>query len=464
MTQPSLKTLNFYKFLTVKLTDDDLYPHYTYGEEFSLGQVRAFWKKTAGLMLKKKAPQKLGLYVHIPFCRQKCSFCFCDSYIPSSYSPVRQYLRLLTDEIDAFRDILRPLAFTSIYFGGGSPSYLKTEDLESLFSHIYASLRIQKDAQVIFEGTPTDLNMDNLALAAKYGVNRLTIGAQSLDPKVIKLIRRPQTKASFVRAFRLARRLGIPYINVDLIAGLEGQSVKSFLDDLKTVLELGADMVHVTGFTPLAHTPFCRAGNRLSLSQKRNREIMVGLSHEILTKFYKDISAENAGSSEKAENVQETDLRKENSSLLGIGYGSQSHAFGQAWYQHPHLIMMKSKPDFKKIPPFFGVRGSLDEEMRKFIFSNLQRGFSRKFFYALFGEDALKVFKGQIGCLVRDGKLKVDGDRVISSINKRQDFLVYSKLFYSQKRIDSIFQAHKGEYDQNRDYQKDMDTLYAETD
>ena len=454
--------LNFYRFLSLKLADDDLYPHFRYSRDFSLEEVRGFWKKAVKAIREKRAPQKLGLYIHIPFCRQKCSFCFCDSYIPSSYGIVTDYLGLLKREMDVFSGIFKPVSFTSVYFGGGSPSFLKTQDLDQLFSYIRGSFRIKKSAQIIFEGTPRDLNRENLGVIAKSGVNRLTIGVQSLDPKVIKLMRRPQSKKDFINVFKTARRLGIPYINVDLVAGLEGQSVKSFLSDLKTVLELGADMVHVTGFTPLPHTPFCRSGKKLTPSQKQDREAMLAASRQILKKVFREIDAENAGSSEKAENVQETDLRKENSSLLGIGYSAQSHAFCQAWYDHPVIVKMKKMPRYQGLPPFRGVRGSLDEEMRKFIFSNLQKGFSRRFFYSLFKKDPMKVFKDEITSLAAIGKLRIEGDWITSFISTRQDFMVFSKIFYSKARIDAILKEHGEQYRENKDYRAAMDDLYAQ--
>lgn len=455
--------LNFYRFLTLKLVNDELYPHYQYGEKFSLAEIKRFWKKTIKAILTKKAPQKLGLYIHIPFCHQKCSFCFCDSFIPSSYDKeVESYLNLLKREINIFKNIFKPVSFTSIYFGGGSPSFLRPKDLEDLFRYIYQNFKLSPDSQIIFEGTPTDLNKEILSILAKYGVNRLTIGVQSLDPKVIKLINRPQTKKSFIKVFKLARKLGIPYINIDLIAGLEGQSIRSFVSDLKLVLKLGADMVHVTGFTPLSHTLFCKAGKKLSSTQKQNREIMIAESQEIIGKFFKEIKAENPGLSEEAANIQETDIRKENSSLLGIGYSAQSHAFGQAWYEHPHLVVKKNKPVYRKLPIFRGVRGSLDEEMRKFIFNNLQKGFSRKFFYQLFKKDALMVFNQEISELTRLGKLKIENDRIISNIKKRKEFLIFSKLFYSKDRLKAIFRAHKNEYQKSKDYQKELNILYAD--
>ena len=168
MQNNKMVNLNFYKFITLKLVNDELYPHYQYGENFSLKEIKKFWRKTIKAILAKKAPQKLGLYIHIPFCRQKCSFCFCDSFTPFSYQEVRAYLKILKREINIFKNIFEPVSFTSVYFGGGSPSFLKPKDLKSLFQYIYQSFKLTPDSQIIFEGTPTDLNKDILSILAKY--------------------------------------------------------------------------------------------------------------------------------------------------------------------------------------------------------------------------------------------------------------------------------------------------------
>jgi oxygen-independent coproporphyrinogen-3 oxidase len=457
------KKLNFYRFLSVKLTDNDLYPHVRYGEIFTLEEIKDFWQKTIKAILEKKASQKLGLYIHIPFCRQKCSFCFCDSYVPFSYSEVETYLVLLKREINIFKEIFKPVSFTSVYFGGGSPACLKNKDLENLFHFIYQNFMISPHSQIMFEGTSTDLTKDVLSLLVKNGVNRLTIGAQSLDSKVIKLIRRPQTKERFIMVYRLARKLGIPYINIDLIAGLEGQSVPSFISDLETVLELGADMVHVSGFTPLSHTSFCKEGKRFSLEQKRNRNIMIAESKRIKTSFFSEITSDEQGLSEEAANTQEKDAREQNSSILGIGYSAQSHAFGQVWYEHPCVLALNSMPNYKKLPIFRGVRSNLDEEMRTFIFNNIQKGFSRTFFYQLFKKDAFLVFKPEILELIKIGKLKSEGDRIVSQIKHTKEFLLLSKLFYSKDRLKAILQKHKDEYREDKDYRKKFELLIADT-
>jgi oxygen-independent coproporphyrinogen-3 oxidase len=446
--------LQFYRFLTRKLIDDDLYPHDSYAEKFSVREVKA--------IIKGEAPQKLGLYIHIPFCRHKCNYCMCDSYVPQSYQEVKTYLGILKKEIYILKPLFKNVKLTSVYFGGGSPSFLSAYDLEDLFKYIYKGFFLSDRCQIIFEANSTDLNRDKLSVLGRYGVTRLTIGLQSLDKNVIKLINRPQTKKKFIEVFKNARKMGIPYINIDLMAGLEGQSVKSFLSDLKLAISLGADIIHVNGFMPLPHTPFSLQGRKLTLSQIAKREKIILESRKILNKFSGNNSAEDGrGSSEDADNIQETDLRKENSSLIGIGFSAQSHAFGEAWYSHPHSVVRKNKPH-RGIPGFWGVRGNLDEEMRKFIVTNFRSGFSFSLFKKLFGKDARTVFMREFSKLSGMNNIKISGDRFYSFFKNRQEAGVFSKLFYSKRRITAIMAKHKKEYDPEHNYQAELDFLICD--
>lgn len=450
--------LQFYRFLTRKLIDDDLYPHDSYAERFSVREIKGFWRKTVKAIIKGEAPQKLGLYVHIPFCRHKCNYCMCDSYVPQSYQEVKTYLGILKKEIYILKPLFKNVKLTSVYFGGGSPSFLSADDLEDLFKYIYKSFLLSDRCQIIFEANSTDLNRDKLSVLGRYGVNRLTIGLQSLDQNAIRLINRPQTKEKFIGVFKDARKLGIPYINIDLMAGLEGQSVKSFLSDLKLVIRLGADMIHVNGFMPLPQTPFSLQGRKFTASQTAKREKMILESEKILNKFSRNNSVEDGrGSSEDADNIQETDLRKENSSLIGIGLSAQSHAFGEAWYNHPLSVIRKNKPAHRGIPGFWGVRGNLDEEMRKFIVTNFRGGFSFSLFKKLFGKDARTVFMREFSGLSGMDNIKISGDRFYSFFKNRQEAGVFSKLFYSKRRITAIMAKHKKEYDPGHDYQTELD-------
>jgi coproporphyrinogen III oxidase-like Fe-S oxidoreductase len=190
---------------------------------------------------------------------------------------------------------------------------------------------------------------------------------------------------------------------------------------------------------------------------------MIAESKRIKTSFFSEITSDEQGLSEEAANTQEKDAREQNSSILGIGYSAQSHAFGQVWYEHPCVLALNSMPNYKKLPIFRGVRSNLDEEMRTFIFNNIQKGFSRTFFYQLFKKDAFLVFKPEILELIKIGKLKSEGDRIVSQIKHTKEFLLLSKLFYSKDRLKAILQKHKDEYREDKDYRKKFELLIADT-
>lgn len=455
--------LNFYAFLSLNTLDDDLYPHSYYGRKnFSPKDIRGAWRKCLTNISKKKAPEKLGLYIHLPFCFHKCQFCSCDSYVPKNYKEVELYLKSLEKEILFFEKTFKKGEFTSVYFGGGTPSFLKIKDLKHLFELIFSKFKITADAQIIFEANPLGLNEELIKLLAKYKTTRLTIGVQSFDKKVLKKMNRPQTKEQFLKGCFLARKYKIPFINIDLMAGLPYQSVNSFLKDLHFLLKLRPDMVHVFSFIPLKYTSFIKKGGNLSAAQIKNRELMVKLANDILAKYFSSIPHEVMGK-EGAENIQEVDMRRQNSSLLGLGYGSQSHIFGYFWYQHPETIYFKEKPNIQ-IAPFIGIKSSLEEEMRKFLINNLQTGFDREIFLKLFGKDILKVFSKEISDLVALKKISVNKEKITSSLIRRREVLLLLKHFYSPERIKAILKNCKNQYNPKENYLSKFNYLYTESD
>lgn len=457
------KNLNFYAFLSLNTLEDDLYPHSSFGRRIiNPTDIKEAWGKCVANITKKKAPGKLGLYIHLPFCFTKCRFCSCGSYVPKNYNEVELYLKSLEKEILFLKKSFKKAEFTSVYFGGGTPSFVKIDDLRRLFGLLFTKFKIRKDAQIIFEANPISLTEDLIKLLAKYRVTRLTIGVQSLDKKVLKKMDRPQTKEHFLRGYLLARKYKIPFINIDLMAGLPYQSVASFVDDLQFLLKLKPDMVHIFSFIPLEETVFVREGGTLSPTQIKNREIMVRIANKMLAKYFSLIPHEVMGN-EGAENVQEVDMRRQNSSLLGLGYGSHSHIFGYFWYKHDKATCFKEKPS-NEIPPFIGIDGSLEEEMRKFVINNIQTGFERKLFKQLFGKDVMEIFPKEMADLIALGKITVGKQKISSSLIRRREVILFLKHFCSQERIKAILDTCGVKFNPKKDYISEFNYLYTESD
>lgn len=451
------KNLFLYKFLASKCSDenyppfDGAYLNYAYGKKFSSGKIKKAWAKTAALIKSGKAPKQVGIYVHWPFCASKCTYCFCDSFVPKSATELPAYSGLIKKELDFFSGIFKGIRVHSVYLGGGTPTFISGGDLKDLLNFLKSKFSIGGGTQIYVEASPHTLSAEKLEIMAENGVNRITIGAQSLDDSVLEKINRIQTRKEFEKSFDLARKSGAFKINVDLIAGLEGQTVKSFWNDLKFVIGKKPDMIHAYSFDPRPHTLFSLQGKKVFEKQKKERELMIKFAEKIITGGgYMPVKLANFDlDGNHVEDRQDTHWRKYNASVLGVGYNAVSHAFGSMWYQHPPIGAGNSrKIDYDKLPPFTGVDSNESEEMRKFIIHRLMSGFSRGEFKGLFGKDISenKEIFGRLKDLEKIGKAAVSKNFVSFFMESREDFLVLSKHLYSENIIKNILKAHKTEY------------------
>lgn len=444
------------KFLA-SFCKDDTYPpfdgpylNYTYGKEFKTEDILKGWKKTIKLIKDKKAPDKVGIYIHWPFCTSKCSFCFCDSFVPSQKNELSLYADFIIKELGLFSKIFKNIYISSVYFGGGTPTLISKNDFEKILDFIKENFLLNQDTQIYVESSPMTMDYEKLKMMAEKGVNRITIGVQSLDPVVLKKNNRFQTYEDFEKSFDMARKLGIK-INVDLIAGLNGQSLRSFLKDLITIIKKKPDMIHIYSFDPRPHTEFSKRGDKLNNEEQRERELMMrGAEKIIQSKNYLSVKIATVDLSDNhTEDRQDTHWRLHSSSVLGVGYNSVSHAYGSFYYQHPPIgDKGPQKINHANLPPFTGVISDIPEEMRKFVITRLTTGFLIKDFEKFFKTDLreIKFIYNPLLVLEKKGKIKITKNRITSNMKNMEEFAVYSKYLYSEKMKKSLMNAHKEDY------------------
>ncbi len=190
----------------------------------------------------------VGLYIHIPFCLRKCFYCsYKTTTLLSDYSnkkndkekKVKQYLKALKNELRKYKGkVLR-----SIYIGGGTPTVLSSFQLESLFKFCFNNFSFKKNIEITVEANPGTLNRQKLKSLKKGGVNRLSIGLQTFDDRLLKSIGRIHTEKQFLDSFYLARKLGFDNINVDLIFALPGQRMCDWEKTLKKIINIKPEHV-----------------------------------------------------------------------------------------------------------------------------------------------------------------------------------------------------------------------------
>jgi oxygen-independent coproporphyrinogen-3 oxidase len=196
-----------------------------------------------------------GLYVHIPFCSVKCFYCDFAAF-SGQKKQIERYLAAL----EAEAALLPPRRPETLYVGGGTPSELDAAQCAALFERLRRAYPDARLAESTFEGNPESLDAEKLAVLARAGVTRLSIGLQTADDELLRSVGRRHTAADFARVFRLARAAGIPALSVDLMHGLPGQSLDSLRATLDFVLALGPEHVSLYGLQVEDRTLFAKRG------------------------------------------------------------------------------------------------------------------------------------------------------------------------------------------------------------
>jgi oxygen-independent coproporphyrinogen-3 oxidase len=189
----------------------------------------------------------LGLYLHIPFCRKRCHFCYFRVYTDKNAQEIEDYLDVLVREMELYGRLPaiagRKLNF--VYFGGGTPSFLSTRQLESLVSRLTAVTPWEGAEEITFECEPGTLSESKLSAIRQMGVTRLSLGVENFDDRILELNGRAHRTPEIFRAYEFARSLNFPQINIDLIAGMMGETDENWRSTVEATLKLSPDSVTI---------------------------------------------------------------------------------------------------------------------------------------------------------------------------------------------------------------------------
>lgn len=189
----------------------------------------------------------LGLYLHVPFCRKRCHFCYFRVYTNKNAQEVESYLELLAREWELYSSSPtlagRPLDF--VYFGGGTPSFLSTQQLDRLVTRLTATTPWTQAEEITFECEPGTLTEPKLAAIRRFGVTRLSLGVENFSDDILEKNGRAHRSPEIARAYGFARSLGFPQINIDLIAGMLGETEDNWRRCIDQTLALEPDSITI---------------------------------------------------------------------------------------------------------------------------------------------------------------------------------------------------------------------------
>ena len=187
----------------------------------------------------------IGLYIHIPFCETKCPYCDFNTYSKLEIL-IPNYITALINEIKAWGDYLGNPGVDSIFFGGGTPSYLPQGDINRILSAVSESFNIAYNAELTLEANPGDLTHDNLSSLLDSGINRLSIGFQSLEDPLLGILGRRHSSEVAIEAYVNARDIGYENISVDLMYGISYQTMDDWRNTLSRLLSVATLPEHIS--------------------------------------------------------------------------------------------------------------------------------------------------------------------------------------------------------------------------
>lgn len=382
--------------------------------------------RAAALPALERAPAPgvpLGLYLHVPFCRKRCHFCYFRVYTDKNAQQVQEYIDVLVREWEllAQRPALagRPLHF--VYFGGGTPSFLSTKQLERLVGGLSAITPWSNAEEVTFECEPGTLNEGKLEAIRRMGVTRLSLGVENFDDRVLELNGRAHRSAEIGRAYTFARSMGFPQINVDLIAGMLGETEENWKACVERTLEMAPDSVTVYQMELPYNTTISR--DKLKglgqfqepVADWATKRRWVGEAFAALEAAgYHVGSAYTAVKDPARAKFVYRDRLWEGADLVGLGVASFGHLNGvhvqnfDQWDDYHRAVAAGEVPWARAHAP------SGEERLIRELVLQLKRGSIRPGYFAgKYGVDVRERFAEPLRSIAADGFLAEDGsDRV----------------------------------------------------
>lgn len=350
---------------------------------------------------------KIGLYVHIPFCVKKCNYCDFCSFSGLSQDIKDSYVDQLCREILAYKE--KCISVDTIFFGGGTPTLLAVEDMMKITAAIKEAFYVDEDAEFTMEANPGTTARDTLRGFIDCGVNRFSIGLQTIHEKELKKLGRIHTYNDFIETYSDIRDLGITNINVDLMYGIPCQTMDSFEETLYEVSKLSPEHLSVYGLILEEGTPFFDYKEDLPVPSEDTECDMYELACKILFKngySHYEISNYAKPGYESRHNKKYWNSKE----FIGVGLSAYSYLDGKRFGNTKDLGKYLIGNGFSE------YCDNIDPEAEKYEYAmlalRLGEGISLSEYKKLFSEDFLSGREEIISRLSSGGYVNINNDRL----------------------------------------------------
>ncbi len=356
--------------------------------------------------------KELGIYVHIPFCKQKCSYCDFISYCDKN-DLIEKYIKALKQEIK--NSSVNEYEISTIYIGGGTPSYIESKYISEILKTIKQKYNISRNVEITIEVNPGTATKEKLRDYVEAGINRISIGLQSCNNNLLKMIGRIHTYEEFLSTYKLAREVGFKNINVDLMIGLPNQTLDDVKKSLEEISKLNPEHISVYSLIVEEGTPIEKkiADGQLKLpNEELEREEYWEVKKFLESLGYKHYEISNFAKTgyESKHNLNCWEQKEY------LGFGAAAHSYmKKTRYSNTENIekYINQEMQSKQLHIVHEVQKE-EEQKKEYMLLGLRKidGVQISSFKNKFGCNPIMEFKNELNKLTQEGLIKIDLDQI----------------------------------------------------
>jgi oxygen-independent coproporphyrinogen-3 oxidase len=385
------------------------YPPYSFWSAQHTPEAREALERSAA------AGTALGVYLHIPFCRKRCTFCYFKVYTDKNSTEVQTYLDAAIEEMKLFarKPFISGRKPKFIYFGGGTPSYISSKQLEHLVAGMKKHLSWDGAEEVAFECEPGTLTEGKLRAIKEMGTTRLSLGVENFNEEILRNNGRAHGAKEIGRAYDYARTIGFPQINIDLIAGMVGETEENWRENIRQLIELSPEMVTIYQMEIPGNTVIFNemkaAGQKVApvAGWGTKREWLRYAFAELEKAGYTVTSATTAVKDPSKHFFLYREYLWRGADMIGLGVASFSHVGGVHFQNDHEFESYVAKLEKGELPIYRALTPNEEERLiREFILQMKFGWVSRDYFRKKFNADVRERFGETLGEFREKGLLQ----------------------------------------------------------
>jgi len=378
----------------------------------------------------------LGVYLHIPFCRKRCHFCYFKVYTDKRADEIESYITAAIGELELYsrKPFIAGRKPKFVYFGGGTPSFISSKQLTRVVDQMKRLLPWDQAEEVTFECEPGTLTEGKLQVIKDLGVTRLSLGIENFDDHILEVNGRAHRSKEVDRAYAFARSIGFPQINVDLIAGMVGENTDNWNDCIRKTIALSPDSITIYQMevpynTTLVKEMRIHGQNVAPVADWQTKRDWVDYAFAELEKAgYTVASAYAAVKDPSRTKFLYRDLLWTGADMIGLGVASFSHVGGTHFQNRHDFDPYIASIENGELPIFRALTPTQDERLIRELILQMKLGHvHRAYFQTKFGIDVEQRFAAPLANLRDHGLIKTDRDGLRLS---RQGLLQVDKLLH----------------------------------